>query len=76
MDKLPVITASELRRLLIRYGCVERSVKGSHHKIFNPKTGRTSVIAVHGGRDLDRGAFDAILEQLGVEIEEFIEFMR
>jgi predicted RNA binding protein YcfA (HicA-like mRNA interferase family) len=35
----------------------------------------TSVIAVHSGKDVDKGALAAILRQLGVDVDEFLGFM-
>jgi len=75
MPNIPVIKAKDFLKLLLKYGCEETSVRGSHHKIFNPDTNRTSIIAIHGGQYLDKGSFSGILRQLGIDIEEFLLFM-
>ena len=41
MPKLPVIPAKEMLRLVLKYGCVLVSVKGSHFQIINPKNNGT-----------------------------------
>ncbi|MDR1328940.1 MAG: type II toxin-antitoxin system HicA family toxin [Oscillospiraceae bacterium] len=76
MHKLPVIKAKDMYGLLIQYGCEEKTVRGSHHKIYNPKTGRTSVIAIHSGKDVTRAVFAAILAQLGIDIDDFVRFIK
>jgi predicted RNA binding protein YcfA (HicA-like mRNA interferase family) len=76
MPKLPVLTAKELCNMLVRYGCVVLSVRGSHHKIRNPDNGRVSVIAIHSGKDVGKGAFAAILQQLGIDANKILEFMK
>ena len=76
MPKIPIIKAKDFYAQLIKYGCVAVSVKGSHHKLQNPKTSKVSVVAIHGGKDVDRGAFSAVISQLGIDINEFIEFIR
>ena len=76
MPKIPIVKAKVFLGFLMKYGCDEINVRGSHHKIFNSKTGRTSVIAVHSGQDLDKGSFSGILNQLDIDIENFLEFMK
>jgi len=76
MPKLPVIPAKELLRLLLKYGCVYISSKGSHFKIHNPKANRTTVIPVHSNRDLSKALFANILSQLDIDIDEFLDFMK
>ena len=76
MPKLPVIPAKELLNLLLKYGCILHNVRGSHHIIYNPNTNRKSTIPIHGKRDLSKSFFADILEQLGIDIDEFGEFMK
>ena len=75
MPKIPIIKAKDFRSFLIKYGCVEVSVRSSHHKITNPATGMTSIIAIHSNKDLDKGAFSSSLKQLGIDVDKFIEFI-
>jgi len=76
MPKLPVIPAKELLRLVLKYGCVLHNVRGSHHNIYNPDTNKKSTIPIHGNRDLDKGFFADILDQLGIDVDDFLEFMK
>lgn len=75
MPKIPVIKAKIFLRFLTKYGCEEVSIRGSHHKIFNPETNRTSVVAVHGSEDLDKGSFSGILNQLEIDVNDFLKFI-
>jgi len=73
MAKIPIVTAKKLISYLEKYGCVVVSVRGSHHKMYNPKTNKTSPVSVHAGEDLDRKAFANTLKQLGIEINDFLK---
>lgn len=75
MPKIPVIKAKDFYWFLVKYGCQMVSVRGSHHKIFNPNAKKTSVVAIHSSQDVDKGSFSGILGQLGIDVEEFIGFI-
>jgi len=60
MPKIPVIKAKAFRGHLIDYGCVEVSVRSSHHKIRNPQNGKVTVLTIHTGKDIDKGAFSSL----------------
>ena len=75
MPKIPIISAKDFLNYLIRYGCVLVSVRGSHHKLLYPQTGKRSVIAIHSSSNVDRGTFAGVLTQLGINIEDFITHM-
>ena len=75
MPKIPILKAKDFYAHLIKFGCVAVSVRGSHHKLQNPATSRTSVVAIHAGKDVDRGAFSSVLSQLEIDIEDFIRFI-
>ena len=76
MPRLPVIPAKELFRLLVKFGCLHVSTEGSHFKIENPRNGARTTIPVHGNRDLGKGFFKRILDQLEIDVDEFLEFMK
>jgi predicted RNA binding protein YcfA (HicA-like mRNA interferase family) len=67
MPKLPVISAKEFLRLLLKHGCLFISSEGSHFKIEYPPTGKRTTIPVHGNRDIDRNFMKRILEQLNID---------
>jgi len=76
MPNIPIIKAKDFLKFLVKYGCEEISMRGSHHKIFYDVTNKTSVVAIHGGQDLDKGSFSGILNQLDIDIEDFLEFIK
>jgi len=74
MNKLPVMSGKEFLRLLIKYGCVLASVKGSHFKVENPANGMWAIIPIHGNKDMNRGFLLNILKnQLIIDVDNFIE---
>jgi len=72
MSKLPLLTAKELIKILIKLGFKLKRQKGSH-KFFQHKDGRTTVIPDHGTEQIDRGLLNKIIKQdLMMTIEDFI----
>jgi len=41
--------------------------------MYNPKTNKTAPVAVHSGKDIGKGAFCSTINQLGIDIDDFIE---
>jgi predicted RNA binding protein YcfA (HicA-like mRNA interferase family) len=76
MHKIPVVKAKDFYSLLIKYGCEAVSIRSSHYKIRNPKNGRVSVITIHSGKDYDKGAFSSTLGQLGINLDDFLNFIK
>jgi predicted RNA binding protein YcfA (HicA-like mRNA interferase family) len=74
MSKLPLISAKDLIKILLKLGFELKRQKGSH-KFFHHKDGRTSVIPDHGTEQIDRGLLHKIIRQdLMMSIEDFIQF--
>ena len=77
MNKLPVMSGKDFVSLLIKYGCVLISVRGSHHKLENPVNGNRTIVPVHGGKDLNKGfMLDILRNQLGIDVDDFLDFIR
>ena len=73
MSKLPMITAKELIKILLKLGFDLKRQKGSH-KFFQHKDGRTTIIPVRGAEQLDRGLLNKIIKQdLMITIEDFLK---
>jgi predicted RNA binding protein YcfA (HicA-like mRNA interferase family) len=73
MSKLPMLTAKELIKILLKLGFNLKRQKGSH-KFFQHKDGRTTVIPDHGTEQLDRGLLNKIIKQdLMITIEAFLK---
>jgi predicted RNA binding protein YcfA (HicA-like mRNA interferase family) len=59
-----------LIKLLEEAGFVFRRSRGSHHIYYNATTNKTVVVPTHGGKDLKKGTFLAILKQDGISKED------
>lgn len=69
-SKYPVLSPEDIIKVLKKLGFYKVSQKGSHAKFRkdgNPK--RTVIIPMH--YEVARGTLQSILEQAGVELEEF-----
>lgn len=60
------LSARYLIELLETNGFVFKRSKGSHHLYYNPITNKTAVVPFHGGKDLKKLTFLAILKHAGI----------
>jgi predicted RNA binding protein YcfA (HicA-like mRNA interferase family) len=67
---MPSAPADDFRRAAIRLGFELRRQTGSHERWVHGD-GRAVTIPIHGGRDIGPPLFHRILEQLGINVEEF-----
>jgi predicted RNA binding protein YcfA (HicA-like mRNA interferase family) len=68
-EKLPAITASQLRRALQRAGWTEIRQRGSHVRL--EKDAVSITVADHGGSQiLPRGTLAGVLKLAGIRAEE------
>ena len=73
MGKLPLMTATELSKILKKLGFEFKRQQGSH-MFFEHPDGRTTVIPDHPGEDLDRGLLNKIVKHdLQITREEFVK---
>ena len=56
-----------LIKMLEQNGFVFQRAKGSHQLFHNATTGKTIIVPVHGGKDMKKGTFLAILKQAGID---------
>ena len=56
-----------LIKILEQNGFVFKRSKGSHRLYFNPVSLKTVIVPFHGGTDLKKGTFYAILKQAGID---------
>ena len=61
------LSAKSLIKTLEQNGFVFKRSKGSHHLYFHPQKNITVIVPVHGGKDLKKGTYIAILKQAGIE---------
>lgn len=74
MQKLPVISGSELIKYLHRKGFLPARQKANHVFLKRSSDGRRVTVPLHD--ELDRGTLLAILEQAGISKDEFLEEWR
>lgn len=60
------MTPKEMVRLLVQHGFVKKTRNGSHQKMFNPATGKTTIVPMHT-KDLGKGLESDILKQAGIK---------
>lgn len=74
MTRLPLINARRLEKLLTKLGFELVRTKGSH-RIYQHPDGRRTMFPHHGGKDLPRPLLVAILRQVGLSREQYIELL-
>ena len=74
-SRLPVVTAEQLRRALVRAGWYEVRQTGSHLRLRHDEHPEDVTIAIHAG-DIPTGTLRSIIRQIGLTVEEFRELLR
>lgn len=73
MSRLPQLKAREVTRALTALGFEFKRQKGSHAFYQHPITGRSTIVPIHGGEDIDRSLLQAILKEADIAPEELLE---
>jgi len=76
MSKLPVIKDRELIRVLHRLGFFEHPERGTSHLVCKHPDGRRTTVARHPGKDIPRGTLQAILRDMNISTEQFVNFLK
>ena len=75
MAKLPLLTAKELSKILVKMGFRRIRQEGSH-TFFQHPDGRTTVVPDHPGEEIDRGLLNKIIKKdLQISREVFEKFL-
>ena len=74
MSKLPIISAADFEKVLLKLGFSIVRQKGSH-KFYRHPDGRYTTLPHHPGRDLGRPLTRQILREINITPEEFIELV-
>lgn len=74
MSKLPVVSAKELEKLILRLGFTFIRQKGSH-KFYKHPDGRYTTIPHHPGEDISRPLIRTILRQIELDADEYIRLL-
>jgi predicted RNA binding protein YcfA (HicA-like mRNA interferase family) len=61
------LSPKHLIEFLEENGFIFKRSKGSHHLYHNPTTNKTVIVPVHGGKDMKKGTFLAVIKQAGLD---------
>jgi predicted RNA binding protein YcfA (HicA-like mRNA interferase family) len=75
MPKLPRVKVSVLIKFVESHGFVEAKHKGTSHVIFKHRDGRRTTIAIHGNKEIPIGTMHAILRDIEISRDIFIEYI-
>ncbi len=56
-----------LIKILEQSGFMLKRSEGSHQLYYNPATNKTVIVPFHGGKDMKKGTFLAVLKQAGID---------
>ena len=70
MSKLPIVSATQMSKILRHLGFSFVRQKGSHAYFRHPD-GRATVVPIHKGEDLGRGLIRVILRDIDLPTEEY-----
>ena len=73
MSSVPILKPQEVVRILENLGFVEVRQKGSH-KQFRHEDGRGTTVPFHKGRDISPRLLQQIGNDIGLTIEEMLEW--
>jgi predicted RNA binding protein YcfA (HicA-like mRNA interferase family) len=73
--RLPVVTAEQIRRALLRSGWYEVRQTGSHLRLRHDDHNEDVTIAMHAG-DVPIGTVRSIIRQAGLTVDEFREILK
>ena len=72
MSKLPLMTAKQVTKVLVKLGFEFKRQKGSH-MFFQHPDGRTTTVPNHAGEKVDRNLLNKIIKQdLRITREQFL----
>ncbi|MEK7673696.1 MAG: type II toxin-antitoxin system HicA family toxin [Patescibacteria group bacterium] len=76
MPKLPVVKDRELIKILLKLDFIQHKETGSSHLVFSHFDGRRTTVPRHSGKDIPRGTLRAILRDINISPEQFIQVLK
>ena len=73
-DRLPVVTAREVIKVLERLGFQRIRQSGSHATFRHPD-GRWTIVSVHAGKTIPSGTLRKIIRDAGLAVDEFVDLL-
>lgn len=68
---VPVLSSTDVERVLIKMGFVRRAGKGAH-RFFSHDDGRTTTVPFHSGRDISPTLLRKICRDIGTSLADFL----
>jgi predicted RNA binding protein YcfA (HicA-like mRNA interferase family) len=73
MGKYPVFKPREVVAILEKLGFIEARQRGSHKQYRHPD-GRSTTVPFHGSRDISPILFRQIAKDIGLTVEEMMQY--
>jgi len=74
-ERLPILKARDVIRVLKQLGFYEVHRKGSHI-FFQHPDGRCTLVSFHSGEDIGRGLLRQILREIKLTPKEFLKLLK
>ncbi len=75
MAKLPVLSASEIIKSLLKAGFIQKRQRGSHIIFIKIKDGKKMAVVVPNHKEIDPGTLLSIIRQSKMSRKEFLELL-
>ena len=75
MPKLPAIKPRDFIRVVTKLGFFRHHKSRSSHIVMAHQDGRRVVVAIHAGRDIPKGTLRAMINDLNISIDNFIDLL-
>lgn len=75
MQRLPILSAKEIIKLLSKAGFKVLRQRGSHIRLSH-SDGRVVTVADHKGEDISRGLLKKILRDAKITDEDFVDLLK
>ena len=75
MPKLPILKDKRLIQVLNKLDFIKHRQQGGSHLIMVHSDGRRTVIPIHPGKDIPRGTLKAILRDIEITNNDFIDLL-
>ena len=73
--RLPVLSSRKMLQALNRAGFFIHHASGSHYILKHPEKPKLRITVPNHPRDLKRKVVESIIDQAGMSIEEFLEYL-
>lgn len=73
MPRLSPLKAEQVIRKLRRLGFGGPIAGGRHSRMVHPESGKIIPIPMHGGKDISVGLIRALIREVGVTVDEWLE---